>query len=261
MGREFTAIVVTCEHGGNRVPNAFRHYFKDAAAALASHRGCDPGALVVARRLAKTFAAPLFYSTTSRLLVDLNRSPGHPRVFSEFTLDLGDNEHAEILAQYHFPYRAEVETAVGALIARGERVLHLSSHSFTPVMGRSVRSAEVGVLFDPKRTFEAEIARGIAREMAVLGDGRGWRIRRNYPYAGVADGLTTYLRRRYPQQAYAGIELEMNQSLLAVPQAVAAYARMVGEAVMVANAKLKTMANPKVRKRSQLSVPRRRRTK
>ncbi|HEX8011112.1 MAG TPA: hypothetical protein VF814_09280 [Casimicrobiaceae bacterium] len=37
------------------------------------------------------------------------------------------------------------------------------------------------------------------------------RVRPNYPYAGNADGLTTYLRRRFPAGSYLGIELEINQ--------------------------------------------------
>ena len=35
--------------------------------------------------------------------------------------------------------------------------------------------------------------------------------RRNYPYKGYADGLTTFLRTRYPDDRYRGIELEVNQ--------------------------------------------------
>ena len=37
------------------------------------------------------------------------------------------------------------------------------------------------------------------------------RVRRNYPYAGWTDGLTTYLRTRFPPQRYVGIEIEINQ--------------------------------------------------
>ena len=36
-------------------------------------------------------------------------------------------------------------------------------------------------------------------------------MRRNYPYKGYADGLTTYLRTRYPDPRYRGVELEVNQ--------------------------------------------------
>ncbi|MNC89676.1 hypothetical protein D3C83_56490 [compost metagenome] len=40
------------------------------------------------------------------------------------------------------------------------------------------------------------------------------RVRRNYPYRGIADGLPTWLRRRYPNARYGGVELEVNQSVL-----------------------------------------------
>ena len=37
------------------------------------------------------------------------------------------------------------------------------------------------------------------------------RVRRNYPYRGYADGLTTHLRRRHRGRCYLGIEIEVNQ--------------------------------------------------
>jgi hypothetical protein len=39
-------------------------------------------------------------------------------------------------------------------------------------------------------------------------------VRRNYPYAGKGDGLTSFLRRRFPPGAYIGIELEINQGIV-----------------------------------------------
>jgi hypothetical protein len=41
-----------------------------------------------------------------------------------------------------------------------------------------------------------------------------WRVRRNYPYRGDADGLTTHLRERLPAREYVGVELEVNQALV-----------------------------------------------
>lgn len=72
-------LIVSCEHGGNRVPSAFKTLFSEKF--LASHRGYDAGALALARDLAAAARAPLFYSTTSRLLVELNRPLGHPQIF------------------------------------------------------------------------------------------------------------------------------------------------------------------------------------
>ena len=40
------------------------------------------------------------------------------------------------------------------------------------------------------------------------------RVRRNYPYAGKGDGLTSHLRRRFGQSDYVGIELEINQGIV-----------------------------------------------
>ena len=38
-------------------------------------------------------------------------------------------------------------------------------------------------------------------------------LRRNYPYRDVADGLATWLRRRFADPDYAGFELEVNQAV------------------------------------------------
>ena len=78
-------VIITCEHGGNRIPAPYRRLFRGQRAVLDSHRGHDPGSLVMATALADTFSAPLLASTTSRLLVDLNRSVGHPQLFSTAT--------------------------------------------------------------------------------------------------------------------------------------------------------------------------------
>jgi hypothetical protein len=37
------------------------------------------------------------------------------------------------------------------------------------------------------------------------------RLRRNYPYIGASDGVCQVMRRRYPADAYVGLELEVNQ--------------------------------------------------
>src|SRR5690606_24936620 len=78
----------TCEHGGRTVPGEFAHLFRGAGHVLGSHRGWDPGALDVFNALAPALGAAAFPADTTRLLIDLNRSLHHPRVFSEFTRQL-----------------------------------------------------------------------------------------------------------------------------------------------------------------------------
>lgn len=166
----------------------------------------------MARELAGAFRAPLVTSTVSRLLVDLNRSIGHPQIFSAATRGTPAALRAKILEQHYRPYRAQVERLAGKAVARGRRVVHISSHSFTPQLHGKVRRADVGLLYHPGRKGEVKLS---ARWKAALASvAPELRVRRNYPYAGKGDGLTSHLRQRFPAAAYVGIELEVNQAIV-----------------------------------------------
>jgi predicted N-formylglutamate amidohydrolase len=205
-------LVITCEHGGNRIPASYRALFRGRRALLESHRGYDPGALAMARDLARAFGAPLVTSTISRLLVDLNRSIGHPRLFSEPIRACPAELRATIVERYYQPYRAKIEALVMRSVSHGRRVIHLSSHSFTPELDGKVRRADVGLLYHPGRRAEAALCDRWKVSLAALAP--QLRVRRNYPYAGKGDGLTSHLRRRFPQASYVGIELEVNQAIV-----------------------------------------------
>jgi predicted N-formylglutamate amidohydrolase len=88
----------------------------------------------------------------------------------------------------------------------------VSSHSFTPVLDNHVRTADVGILYDPRRTGERALA--VSWKSAFVTAAPELRVRRNYPYEGKNDGLTASLRRRHPAERYVGIELELNQALV-----------------------------------------------
>jgi predicted N-formylglutamate amidohydrolase len=205
-------FLITCEHGGNRIPAPYRRLFREHRALLESHRGYDPGALVMARELARAFGAPLVASTVSRLVVDLNRSIGHPQCFSTATRGTPRTLRAEIVERHYLPYRTEVERLVGRSVSRGRRVVHVASHSFTPELDGRVRGADVGLLYDPGRHAEVDLCARWKASLVELAP--QLRVRRNYPYAGKGDGLTRYLRMHFPPGAYVGIELEVNQGIV-----------------------------------------------
>lgn len=209
MAKKSTSLIVTCEHGGNQVPPRYRHLFKGHEELLKTHRGYDPGALLMAQELAAALKAPLFVSTTSRLLIELNRTIGHPRLYSDATRTAPPEVRREILEAHYLPYRSQVEGQVAKDIARGRRVVHISSHSFTPVMDGEVRNADIGLLYDPQR--EGELALCLRWQAALKALAPDVRVRRNYPYAGKADGFTAYLRKRHAAAEYVGVELEVNQ--------------------------------------------------
>jgi predicted N-formylglutamate amidohydrolase len=202
-------LLITCEHGGNRIPARYRPLFKHYRNVLESHRGYDPGALALARGFAAAYDAELVYSTISRLLVELNRSPNHRQILSEVTRGLPPAERERLLQGYYWPYRNGVEAQVHSAIARAGRVLHVSSHSFTPRLNGVERRADIGLLYDPRRM--AERAFCTAWKSAIEAANPRLLVRRNYPYRGSGDGLTTHLRRLHSDAHYSGIEIEINQ--------------------------------------------------
>lgn len=204
-------ILVSCEHARNRVPQPYQHLFTDQEAVLESHRGYDLGILPFAEMLAAEFGSPLICGDVTRLMVDLNRSCKSKNLFSEFTQGLPICERLEILRRYHHPYWSTVEDIAAEIIASNRRVLHLSVHSFTPVLHGKIRNADIGLLYDPARPAEKTWC--LQWQQALSTSHPGLRIRRNYPYRGNADALVTALRRRFAAENYLGVELEINQQI------------------------------------------------
>ncbi len=208
-------LVLTCEHADHRIPRAYASLFAGAKDVVLSHQGWDPGALLLARLMARRLEQPLLVTHWCRLLVESNRSPTNPRIWSRYTRGLPPEERARILARYWRPHRMAVEGAVATALARGERVVHVAVHSFTPVMDGVVRTADVGLLFDSRRKHESVFARRWAA--SLRSHDPELRVRYNYPYLGLADGLATALRRRHPASRYLGFELELNQARSTAP--------------------------------------------
>ena len=205
-------FLFSCEHGGNRVPPRYRRLFGGLHQVLLTHRGYDFGALRMAREFSAAFAAPIVASTVTRLLVDLNRSLGHPRLHAETVRHAPREVRDRIVAEHYLPYRAQAENLIRGAIARGRRVIHVASHSFTPELNGKVRTADVGLLYDPGRAGERRTS---ARWKAALREALPHlRVRRNYPYSGTDDGFMPFLRSRFRPTAYIGIEIEINQAIV-----------------------------------------------
>ena len=185
-------IVLTCEHASAAVPNALADLGLPAAV-LRSHRAFDQGALPIARALAKALQVPLFAGSWSRLVADLNRSAHHAKVIAA-RIDgstvpgnrLSVAARQARLAKYWQPWRREVERHLTTLAARGP-VLHLAIHSFVERLGGVERHNDIGLLCDPARTREVAFCRAMQQSLREL----GWSVRRNFPYFGNTDGLTT----------------------------------------------------------------------
>jgi predicted N-formylglutamate amidohydrolase len=212
------ALVLSCEHGGNRVPARYAPLFRGAGRALATHRGWDAGALPVARRMARRLRVPLHASMVSRLVVDLNRSLHRRDLFSEFTRPLAPAERQAVLARYYYPYRDRLEGEIRGQVERGRRVLHVPVHTFAPVLRGDRRRCDLGILYEPGRAWERRLALRLKELLSETAP--ALRVRRNYPYRGTHDGFSTLLRRRFGKLDYACLELEISQRLAREPAAL-----------------------------------------
>lgn len=208
-------LIISCEHASRRVPDEYAAAFDSVSAkkALETHRAYDPGALPLARGIKKDVelltreATPLAAGSMTRLLIDLNRSPQHRSVLSEFSREMSRDLQSRLKA-YHRDYHDALRSLV--LRTKGQ-IIHLAVHTFVPVWDGEERTTDVGILFDPARPPEMAFAKTC---QDYLQQATGLRVHRNAPYRGVADGLPTLLRREFSQRKYIGIELEVNQRLV-----------------------------------------------
>jgi predicted N-formylglutamate amidohydrolase len=207
--------LITCEHAGNAVPARYATFFEAAGSELQSHLGWDPGAREIGAFLAHHLGAPFYKCESTRLLVEPNRSLHSEQLFSKFMQQLTAAERTEVLNQYYFPHRSAVEDWIKAST---KPIVHISVHSFTPVFNGVERQVDIGLLFDPDRLGESKFC--TAWLEALKTHAPHMRVLHNEPYKGTDDGFTTYLRTKFADEEYLGIEIEVNQRFVATPQMV-----------------------------------------
>ena len=203
---------ITCEHAHNAVPAAYDHIFDGCRPLLDSHRGYDKGAKETAEAVGRALHLPVYSAPYSRLLIDVNRSiTNRKTLFSSVTRPLPRNTRQKIIDEIYLPYVEMVRKYIEKQLQDGETVLHLSIHSFTPVLEGKTRNADIGLLYVPGIPAEKEFCRRLGRE--IESRWKGCRIRYNFPYTGVSDGLQTFFHKLFPTAEYLAVTLEFNQEL------------------------------------------------
>ena len=206
------ALVISVEHAVNTIPVAYQSLFSSHESVLNTHRGVDFGAKALGEHLAACLPCDYQEATASRLLIDCNRSLNHPKCFSEWTQPLTQDEKDIIIHHYYLPFREPIEQCIERHIQNNRQVFHLSVHSFTPELNGITRNAAIGLLYDPTRHAEKEIAR--IWHTILTHTPPDYNIRMNYPYRGASEGFVSALRKKYSEQVYVGFELENNQTLV-----------------------------------------------
>jgi predicted N-formylglutamate amidohydrolase len=211
--------LITCEHATNRIPREYTSIFharrivsgpwgrKRIGSLLHDHWGYDLGAFATARVLQRALRVPLYAFPYSRLLIEAD-SFGGSSLFSPIMMELPQSERDDLRLRYWVPYVQRIEHFIRTQHAKGRRVVHIASHSFTPVLNGMRRDCDIGILYDPKRRAEARFANQL--HSALQQSLPRHRVRKNYPYTGASEGLVTYFRKRFPDHWYIGMEIEVN---------------------------------------------------
>ena len=181
--RGASPFVIICDHASNNVPAPYETLGLDPRD-LQRHIAWDPGALPVARRLARSLDAALVESRVSRLIVDCNRPLDAPDLIaavSETTAVPGNagialEERARRIALAYDPFHAAIDGLVSQRIAEGRPAWLVSIHSFTPVYKGVARPWQIGIIHDDDRRLADPM-------IAALESRPGLTVGRNQPYS------------------------------------------------------------------------------
>ncbi|QDH24391.1 N-formylglutamate amidohydrolase [Neokomagataea tanensis] len=204
-------FVLVSDHAGRAVPSALGR-LGIPEAEHERHIAYDIGIQGVGRRLRPALGAALIEQCYSRLVIDCNRSPGHPTSVppvsdgTQIPANQALSEHERrvredaILHPYHAVITAELD-------ARTERPTALIAlHSFTPVMQGVRRPWHAGVLFNRDSRLSHIVAGLLRAEGLCVGE--------NEPYV-----LTDTSDYTVPLHAEARglpyLEIEIRQDLIA----------------------------------------------
>ena len=206
-------IFITCDHAGNLVPQRLGTLGLEPLH-LARHIGWDVGASGLSRRLGELLDATVVTQTYSRLVIDCNRSFGHPTSIARVSEDteipgnlgLSDAEVAARQREVFQPYHEAIIDLLDARAAAGRRTVLVAMHSFTPVYHGVERPWHIGLLYNRDARM-AEILKTLFAEDPELcvGDNQPYAVRDESDYGIPVHG---------EQRGLPHIEIEMRHDLI-----------------------------------------------
>ena len=206
-------FVFVCEHASNLMPSRLGDLGLDQKS-LESHIAWDPGALAVARTMARSLNSMLVFQRFSRLVYDCNRPPeapdAMPSVSEIYTIPGNGNlsvaERDLRTKAIYRPFQMQLADVIADRRHRGHQSILVTIHSFTPVYKGNHRSVEIGILHD-------EDARLADRMLNAARDNGLYDIRRNEPY-GPKDGVTHTLKEHGLANGLLNVMIEVRNDLI-----------------------------------------------
>lgn len=222
-------VILLCDHASNRIPRALDNLGvsdKDRQ----KHIAWDIGASLLTRKLAERLDACAVLSNYSRLVIDLNRQPGHPTSIPELSdgiivpgnSSLSDEDADLRLESIFWPYHHAVTNIMSHLWRHGLAPALVAIHSFTPVMTGQRRPWHIGVLWNHDPRMSDPLLRLLRNhDDLCVGD--------NEPYSGQSFGYT--MNTHAGSAGLPHVELEIRQDRLMDEAGCERWAEMLGKAL------------------------------
>lgn len=208
------ALLITCENGGHLIPARVWEAWHRHGSRLPSRREMitQPAADWAARALGQITGASVQTCAFSSLVVNVDHSLTHRHLFSRYARSLPESLRQNLIRTIYEPYRQRVRECLHRMIEGNGYVVHLAMHSFPLYRNHKPRRTDVGLVYDPSREEELDLAIEWYEEMY---DEIPWlRVRRNYPVRGRRDSLIRAFRQEFPESRYLGLEVHLNQAWL-----------------------------------------------
>jgi predicted N-formylglutamate amidohydrolase len=219
-------FVIVCDHASSFIPPEYASLGLGPAEQEA-HVAWDPGALGLARRLARRLDAPLVHATVSRLVIDCNRRLDAPDLVAARSEDIAVPGNAALtaaererrIASIHAPYHAAIDRLLDARRSAGRETVLIAIHSFTPVFHGIARPWEIGIVFDKDRRVAAPLIDALKTEGLSVGV--------NEPYSP-ADRVYYTMTRHGEGRALACAMIEVRNDLIGSEAGQVEWAERIG---------------------------------
>ena len=234
-------FIFVCDHASNLIPPGWGDLglTNDQRSA---HIAWDPGALGVARGLARHLDGVLVHAPVSRLVYDCNRAPDMPGAMpakSEIhdipgNAALSPTDRLARTEAVYLPWTTGLHALIALRIALGLRPVVVTVHSFTPVYFGKRRLVEFGIIHDADRSLSVALLTA-AQKLTRLNS------QLNAPYSA-ADDVTHTLRLHATPYGLPNVMLEIRNDLIASPQAEQAMADQLAPVLNMGLAEIQKQA-------------------
>ena len=235
-GEALSPFLLICDHAGNAVPASLGHLGLDRHD-LDRHIAYDIGILAVSETLSDLLGAPLVFQRYSRLVVECNRlfsSDESIALKSDGTTIPGNrgldpSARAQRVSEIVTPYHDEIARRLNGRKARGEPVILVSMHSFTPSLLSQPfdRPWHVGLCFGTDDRFTRPVLAALEAEAGLV-------IGRNEPY-GVSMAKDYSIPVHGEGRGLPYAEFEVRQDLITTPAGQAEWAERLARVLRAAH--------------------------